>query len=414
MKKIYLVDANSFIYRMFFALPEFSTKDWEIVNALFGMAKFFTWQLIKENPDYLVFIKDAAWENFRHKIYSDYKATRDKMPDNLKTQISLIEEMVRRMWIDIIEIPWYEADDVIWTLAHNLWQDLENDVYILSWDKDLYSLTKQNVSIYDTMKKHIYNGEKSKEKFWIEPKYIIDYLAIVWDKSDNIPGVAWFGPKKAVDLINTYGTVENIYEHIGDEDFIIWWKTLEKLRDEKENAFLSKKLATIDLWVKFEFKLDDYKFFKDNIINNDIIDFFKKYEFNSLLWEDHREELKTWDDTWMKVLQVTSKKDLDNLLNKIKNTSEIVIDTETTGLNPHYDELVWISLFIDQDNIFYINVLHEGEKIDIRDVQEFLEELLSLDILIIWHNLKYDLEIIKNFLKSSQANMPDSWQKSLF
>jgi len=104
-KKIYLIDGNSFIYRMFFALPEFSTKDGKIVNAVFGMAKFFVGQLRKENPEYLIFIKDARGENFRHKLYTEYKATRDRMPDNLRAQIADIEKMIGLMGIDIVEIP---------------------------------------------------------------------------------------------------------------------------------------------------------------------------------------------------------------------------------------------------------------------------------------------------------------------
>ena len=318
MKKIYLIDWNSFIYRMFFALPEFATKDGKIVNAVFWMAKFFVGQLVKENPDYLVFIKDAKWDNFRHQIYADYKATRDRMPDNLRSQISLIEEMITKMWIEIIEIPWYEADDVIWTLATQLWNDKNNDVYILSWDKDLYSLTKENVKIYDTMKQKIYDYELAKTKFEVNPEYIIDYLAIVWDTSDNIPGVAGFWPKKAVDLINTYWTVESIFEHIDDEDFILSGKTLEKLRESREIAFLSKKLATIDLNVELNsFLLENFIFKKDGILNGEVIELFRSLEFNSLSPEE-KKDLKTWDDLWLKVQTITDKSGLDKLSEIIK------------------------------------------------------------------------------------------------
>ena len=211
MKKIYLIDWNSFIYRMFFALPEFSTKDWKVVNAIFWMAKFFVNTLVKEKPDYVVFIKDAKWENFRHKLYSDYKATRDRMPDNLRSQINDIEKMISMMKIDIVEIEWYEADDVLWTLAKKLWADKNNQVFVLSWDKDLFSLISENIFVYDTMKKVIFDEEKTKQKFWVEPKMIINYLAICWDKSDNIPWIEWFWPKKAIDLINEIWWIEEIY-----------------------------------------------------------------------------------------------------------------------------------------------------------------------------------------------------------
>ena len=120
MKKIYLIDANSFIYRMFFGLPEFSTKDGKIVNAIFGMGKFFVNQLVQEKPDSIFFIKDARGDNFRHRLYSEYKATRDRMPDNLKSQIEDIEKMVALMNIPLIEVAGYEADDVIATLAVQL------------------------------------------------------------------------------------------------------------------------------------------------------------------------------------------------------------------------------------------------------------------------------------------------------
>jgi DNA polymerase-1 len=211
MKKIYLIDWNNFIYRMFYWLPEFSTKDGKIVNAIFGMAKFFVNQLVREKPDYVFFIKDAKWKNFRHDLYDEYKSTRDRMPDNLRCQIGDIEKMIKMMWIDIIEINWYEADDVIWTLATTFWKDQNNDIYILSWDKDLYSLISNNVKIYDTMKRKVFDIEETIEKFWIKPEMIIDYLAIVWDKSDNIPWIDWFWPQKAVSLINKIWWVDEIY-----------------------------------------------------------------------------------------------------------------------------------------------------------------------------------------------------------
>lgn len=416
MKKIYLIDWNSFIYRMFFAIPEFKTADWVFVNALFGMAKFFVWQLVKENPDYLVFIKDAKGENFRHKIYADYKATRERMPDNLRTQISLIEEMITKMWHQIVEIPDCEADDVIGTLAESLWQDKNNDVYILSGDKDLYSLTKENVKIYDTMKWKIYDYELARTKFDVNAEYIIDYLAIVWDASDNIPGVAWFWPKKAVDLINTYGTLEQIFEHIEDKDFILSGKTLEKLKESREIAFLSKQLATIKKDVELDnFYLENFKFDKDTIVNDEVKAFFKKYEFNSLYKEEKK--LATWKDLWLDVQIITQTKDLENLKTILKNYKRVFFDTETTSLHIMQADLVGISLYLDDKNIFYINVLHEGEKISYEESRDFLKYLFSLDIEIVGHNLKYDLEIVERHFQKDQKNIwkeYNVWQLQIF
>lgn len=436
MKKIYIIDGNSFIYRMFFALPEFATQNGEVVNALFWMAKFFVSSLVKENPDYLVFVKDAKWENFRHKLYKDYKATRDRMPDNLRTQISLIEDMISKMKVDIIEIDWYEADDVIGTLAVKLWENKENKVFILSWDKDLYSLTTENVFIYDTMKKKVFDSIKSKEKFWVDSKKIIDYLAIVWDKADNIPGIDWFWPKKAVELINKLWTVDDIYAvvskieswisleesvNLNEEDIksissCFKWKTFEKLISSKEDAFLSKKLATIELNVDlWNFDLENYTFKPDDLVNNDVIDFFKKYEFNSLIWDDDTlESMKTFPDLWIKVHIIDDKQKLDKLYESISKEDKIVIDTETTGLNIMTAELVWVSIYLDDNRIYYINRLHNWNNVNYIDLKQFLINIFDLDILMIWHNIKYDLEIIDLFLKKESTNSEKNSQISLW
>lgn len=424
-KKIYLIDANSFIYRMFFALPEFSRKDGKVVNAVFGMAKFFTGQMIRENPDYLIFIKDAKGKNFRHDLYADYKATRDKMPDNLKSQIQDIENMVEFMNIDIIAIPGYEADDVIATLADTYSWNNNYDVDILSWDKDLYALVSENVKIYDTMKRKKFGPEETREKFGIDAKHVVDYLAIVWDSADNIPGISGFGPGKAVPLLNAIGNVEEIYEQVKkieswesietlletlDEEHkkpiasCFKWKTYEKLVAWKDDAFLSKKLATLDLNVELEnFDLENYKFKKQNISAPQVLDFFREYEFFSLAWEEEK-ELGKWKDLWLKVQIIWDTEWLNSLEKKITWTKEIVLDTETSSLNIIEAELIWVSVYIDDENIFYINRLHHWPSIEDNSLKVFLNTLLKMDITIVWHNLKYDLEIIELFLKSESKS----------
>lgn len=428
MKKIFLIDWNSFIYRMFYALPEFATKDWKIVNATFWMAKFFTETLVKQNPDYLIFVKDAKWENFRHKLYADYKATRDRMPDNLKTQIWDIEELVEKLKIDTIEIDWVEADDVIWTLANNLWKNNENDIYILSGDKDLYSLINKNVSVFDTMKKKVFREKETLEKFWVEPKYIIDYLSIVWDSSDNIPWIAGFWPKKAVDLIKEIWSIEQIFQEVEkvsskEKDFkdfpkniasCFKWKTFEKLENSKEDAFLSKKLATIELNVELEwFDLENYKFKPEDFKNEEAIKFFKDFEFNSLLSDWDIVKAKVWWNLGLKVQIIDNKEKLDKLFEKIKKSEKITLDTETTSLDIMQAKLVWVGILLDEKNIFYINRLHSWDFISKADLQDFLEKILNLDILIIWHNLKYDLEIIEMFLNNKQDENQKNKKESL-
>jgi len=417
MKRIYLIDWNALIYRMFFALPEFSTKDWKQVNAIFWVAKFFMQDLYRENPDYVVFVRDAKWENFRHQIYSEYKATRDRMPDNLRSQVDDINDMVSLFHMDVVEVPMVEADDVIATLAKKLSQDKSNEIYILSWDKDLYSLVRENVKVYDTIKKAIYNEEKTKEKFWVEPRKIIDYLAIIWDKSDNIPWIDWIWPKKAIPLINEIWTLEEIYEYIekwnkssNDEiNKILSWKSLEKIKEAKEIAFLSKKLATIkkdvDLW---KFNLNEYRFIKESLLNDKTIELFKKYEFNSLLPNQEKAKQKKWEDLWIKVQIIWDNEWMTNLENKLSNYTDIVLDTETTSLDITKAKLVWISLLLDKKNIFYINLWHNWPKPSNIKIKDFLTNLLNSKIKIIWHNIKYDLEIIELFIKNN-TNLKIDW-----
>ncbi len=428
-KRIYLIDGNSFIYRMFFALPEFSTKDGRVVNATFGMAKFFVGQLVKENPDYIVFIKDAKGDNFRHKLYSEYKATRERMPDNLRSQIWDIEEMIAKMNIDIIEIPGYEADDVIGTLAVRLWNQEKNEIFILSWDKDLYALVNEQVKVYDTQKKKISGPEETFEKFWVWAECVRDYLAICGDSSDNIPGIAWIWPKKATVLLNELWTLEKIYETIDsiesiytslweDVQKILKWKTLEKFIEGRENAFLSQKLATLDCNMELQdFDIEDYLFNPQEIQTTQLHDFFRELEFFSLL-KDEEEKLKTWSDIWKKVQIVGDSEWLSDLLKKIKKAKRMVLDTETTSLNVREAELVWVSILLNENEIFYINRLHNWPHINTRELQNFIRKILESNIEIIWHNLKYDLQILESFLKDTSpknaaSSISNLWQTSL-
>lgn len=438
MKKIYLIDGNSLIYRMFYAVPPFSTTSWKMVNAIFGVAKFFLGQISQENPDYLVFVRDAKWENFRHQVYTEYKATRERMPDNLRSQVDDINDMVNKMWFQVIEISWYEADDVIATLAKKYGDEYE--VYILTWDKDLHALVTDKVKIYDTLKRKIYWPADTKEKFEIEPRYVSDYLAIVWDSSDNFPGVAGIWPKKAVVLINTFGTLENIYTII---DRISWgekieqivqefWpasdttqeackllsgKTLEKFIEGRELAFISKKLATLEQHVPIDnFELDTYIFHPEKIITEDVRKMFLDFEFKSLLSsQPENQKLETWSDRWLQVQIVGDEESLKNLEKLLQSYSEIVFDTETTSLDPTQAELVWVSIFLDTEHIFYINHLHQWPSVSSDSLRQFMKVLLSSEAKIIGHNLKYDLAVIDRFLNISQKqNQQTISQSSLF
>lgn len=428
-KKIYLIDWNSFIYRMFFALPEFSTSNGKPVNATFGMAKFFTQQLVKEKPDYIVFIKDAKWDNFRHELYSEYKATREKMPDNLRSQIGDIEEMIRRMNIEIIEEPGFEADDVIATLAEKLKRENDNEIYILSGDKDLYALVDEQVKIYDTQKKKISGPDETYEKFGVPATCVRDYLAICWDSSDNIPWISGIWPKKAQVLLNHFEKLEEVYAAIDalsdiyeelplEVQKIFKGKTLEKFIEGKDNAFLSQKLATLhENVVLHDFDIHDFEFNPKDLFTQELIDFFKELEFSSLIWDENSEK-RSWKDENKKVQIIWDTEGLKELERNIFSQKEIVLDTETTDLDVRKARLVWISILLDENSIFYINFLHNWPQISYEIWKEFIVRLLESDTKIIGHNLKYDIQILENFLAKNQEEegknkVSDFWQIGL-
>lgn len=412
-KKIYLIDGNSFIYRMFFALPEFSTSSGKVVNAVFWMAKFFLWQLCSEKPEYIVFIKDAKGENFRHKLYADYKATRDKMPDNLRLQIRDIEELIESMGIEIIEKTWYEADDVIATLAQKLSQDASHDIYILSWDKDLFALISKNIFIYDTQKKKIYGEEECKEKFGVPSVCIRDYLAICGDTSDNIPGIAGIGPKKAQCILNEVQNLDELYDIIDT----LWEKSLEnyspefqklltkKLQEKfilwRENAFLSQKLASLCYDVDMKnFQLESFSFSPEKLYTETLILLLEKHEFHSLL-KNKSQTFDSWDTLQKKVVLIENDKNLQELHTKIFSHKRevLVIDTETTSLDVQQAQLVWVSILLKEDEIFYISFLHKDSQIPRCALKRFLSDIYKSDICLIAHNFKYDHQIIQKFLE---------------
>ncbi len=168
------------------------------------MAKILSGFHESEKPDCLVLVMDSREPNFRAKIYPEYKATRDRMPDDLRAQEAVFYELFASLGIPTIAIGGFEADDIIGTLATRLSQDVQNSVYIVSGDKDLYQFVGENVAVYDTMKRVVARRKEAVEKFGVPPERVVDYLAIVGDSSDNIPGIPGFGPKKAEALISEF------------------------------------------------------------------------------------------------------------------------------------------------------------------------------------------------------------------
>ena len=254
MKNFFLFDWFAFLYRAYYAFPEMKNSNWQNMNAVYGFLRMLLKRLNKK-PDFVAITRDAQQKTFRHELAPDYKATRKKMDDDFKSQIPIIQNIIKEVWITSQIAPWYEADDIIASLV-KLYKNSDLEMYIYSADKDLKQLLTDWVFIVDPVKDLPYQKKDFLAEFWFEPQYIVDYLSLLGDNADNIKWVTWIGEKKAQSLVQHYGTIENIYEHLDE---------LEKsessiLSSQKDDAFFSKKmiqLANVDLSGT---KLDNFKF----------------------------------------------------------------------------------------------------------------------------------------------------------
>lgn len=382
-KTFFIIDAYNLIYRMFYAIPEMTTRQGDYVNAIFGVAKFLR-SLAEENPDATVVVTTDVGKSFRADMFSEYKGTRDRMPDNLRSQIDGVFALFDAAGILTLSREWYEADDIIGSIAHQHEND-EYQVVIISSDKDLCQFVRDgHIHIFDAMKHKFIKERDVLEKFGIPADQVRDYLSIVGDASDNIPGISGFGPKKAVDLLSKYGSLEWIYDNITE----LTPKMQDILNTQKENAFLSKKLATIitDLDIP---SLPEMPF-APWVMNPDYIDLLKKYEFRSLIPAAHivpQKEINSFD-----VITVNNNIMLEKLQFLIQDSvwvkKSIVLSTDS------YGKLV--IGFLDQ--IYSIDS-------KIMDCSEFVSYLLDSDVEIVWYELKTDLKRLYAIQKPLQSEV---------
>lgn len=254
-KSIYVVDVSSMFFRAFYAIRPLTSSQGVPVNAVYGFISMIVKLFKDKKPDHVVFCYDRKEPSFRKTLYTEYKAHRTEMPEDLQVQMPYLKQVGSLLGICDMELDTYEADDLIGTVTRMARQE-DYEVFIVSGDKDFCQLVSDHVFLYDTMKELTYDPTMVKEKHGVTPAQFIDYLAITGDTSDNIPGVAGIGPKGAQKLIEEFGTLENIYENI---DRISSASIRDKLIKSKENAFLSKKLVTIVCDAPIKQTIEDFK-----------------------------------------------------------------------------------------------------------------------------------------------------------
>jgi DNA polymerase-1 len=446
-KTLYLVDISSFIFRAFYAIRHMSTKDKEPTNAVYGVAAMLGKLIQDAAPKYLTVVYDSKEASFRRDIYPEYKANRSAPPEELVPQFDRIEELIAKMGLHSVRVEGVEADDLIGTLTHRwLAEDPKHEVMIVTGDKDLMQLVTDRSRAWDTMKDVIYGPKEVEEKFGVKPDQVRDYLALVGDSSDNIPGVPSIGPKGAVDLLKEWGNLEGVLA--AAKAGKIKGKKGETIAANEKDAFLSQQLASLVDVEKVKADLHGMRVPFDEgqiCVTPECLALLEALEFRVLrdkwsggaapaarkptgepsagtLREAPESEpavpeagpspaavssgitLRAGSDTFACVQTEAA---FIELMKKLEKAPEFGFDLETTSLNPREAKLVGIALAPDAARGYYLPVGHRRAPTLENSALPPLEQLPLEYVLSklrpiledpkrkkVGHNLKYDFSVL--------------------
>ena len=407
---VVLVDGSSYLFRAYHALPPLMTSKNHPTGAIKGVIAMIR-RLDQDFPgSKVVVVFDAKGKTFRHDLYKEYKANRPPMPDDLAVQIEPIHQMVKAMGLPLLIVGGVEADDVIGTLASEA-TDKGIDVVVSTGDKDMAQLVSDHVTLINTMTDSWMDRDGVKEKFGVSPEQIIDYLALVGDKVDNIPGVNKCGPKTAVKWLQAYDNIDNLLEHSGE----IKGKIGEYLREAVDTLPLSRELATIKMDIELEFGLEDLQEREQK--DEELLELFREYELRG--WTAEL-EVKTSDapeagdsqtsetasnNTSAPIEKrysvITDQGELDEWVTRLKKSELFAFDTETTSLRYMEAEVVGVSFAIEAGEAAYVPFGHDymgaPEQLERESVLTQLKPLLENPKLKkVGQNLKYDKNVLAN------------------
>ena len=387
---IILVDGSSYLYRAYHALPPLTNSNNQPTGAIKGVISMIKRILIDHPDSPLAVVFDAKGKTFRHDMYSEYKANRPPMPEDLVLQIEPIHRIISLMGIKLIMISGVEADDVIGTLAEQARQK-KLDTVISTGDKDMTQLVCENVSVVNTMSGELLDEAGVKKKFGVDPDHITDYLALIGDKSDNVPGVDKVGPKTAVKWLEEYTDIEGVIKNAES----IGGKVGENLRSSLDTLELAYELVTIKTDVELEVGIEDLKVQDPNA--DELAELYKELEFNSWLQEvPQKKPVQPAIDSSYKC--ISTKDDLGKLIKNASQAKTLALDTETTGLDYMDSDLVGISMSFTPGEAFYIPINHKDDSSPQLDMDYVLEELRPLledsKQKIIGQNIKFDMNIL--------------------
>jgi DNA polymerase-1 len=405
-RTLYLVDISSFIFRAFYAIRHLTGPTGEPVNAVYGVATMLQRLIDEAKPRHLAIAFDSKEPSFRKERYAEYKANRAAPPEELIPQFDRIEQLIRSLKMHSYRKSGVEADDLIGTLARR-WCDLSarHEVVIVSGDKDLMQLVDGRVQMLDTLKNVVYNPAEVEAKMGVGPALVRDYLALVGDSSDNIPGVSGIGPKGAVELLQEHGSLDGVLAAAAAGK--ISGKKGATLQAEREMALLSRELATVQTDVGLEVREADFDFSFE--VHPECVELLKELGFHSLLekWNARPQGPAaapvaapvSANKPAGRFTTVLDLKLLDDLVSRIRRQGEFAFDLETTSLNPREAEWVGFAIALDEEGGYYIPVGHRGTAVEQLELAAVLERLRPViedpRIKKIGQNLKYDWSVCR-------------------
>ena len=393
-EKLLLVDGSSYLYRAFHALPDLRSSDGRPTGAIYGVLNMLQKLIKSERPDYLSVVFDTPVKTFRHDIFPEYKANRQKTPEDLIAQIEPLHQAIINLGLPLIAVDGVEADDVIGTLAMEA-EKKNIKTMIATGDKDMAQLVTDNIHLIDTMKDIRMGPREVLEKFGILPERFIDYLTLAGDTSDNIPGVEKVGPKTAIKWINEYGSLEGVIQNADQ----IKGKIGDNLNAALDHLDLFKTLVTIKCDVQTDSNVSDLIIGESN--EELLFEQLSDLGLHGLIKQFDIQSPEKKPDVESNYHTIRTKNELDELIEVMKKAPYISFDTETTSLDYMNAELVGVSIALKPNEAFYIPINHNYEGVEKQLEEHFVLEALkpfleSDEIPKIGHNLKYDRHILQN------------------
>ena len=394
-KKLVLVDGSSYLYRAYHAMPDLTTSSGETTGAIYGVINMLRRQMKEHPSDYLVVIFDAPGKTFRDDIYPAYKANRPPMPNDLRSQIEPTHDVIQAMGIPLLSVAAVEADDVIGTLSTTA-TAMAIDTDIMSGDKDFAQLVGKRVRLIDSMKGETYDTAGIKVRFGVEPEQIVDYLTLVGDAVDNVPGVPKVGPKTAMRWLETYRTLDNLVAHAEE----ITGKVGDSLRQSLEQLALSRQLVTIKTDVELDVTPKDLM--QSTPDEDRLRALFSRLEFKTWLSELGGTNSVVTHSPEVDYTIILDEKSLRQWIKRLSKAGVFSLDTETTSLDTLCAELVGISFTDRVGEGAYLPLAHDYVGAPLQVSLDYaltcLRPLLEdPKIGKIGQNLKYDRSVLQNY-----------------